>query len=324
VDGKFAVIRGLADRYTASMLNGGEIPSADPYRKAAQLDQIPSQMIDRIVVSKTFTPDQPGGFTGGAINIVTKSFPEKFVFSAAAGLGYDTQATGNDEFQSYTGGKYDWAARDDGTRALPQAVANVPQGFLTAVNPFFSVAEYGSAAAAEAAVQQYTGLQQDFEIREFGGTPKTPPPNMAFSWSVGDTTEVFKKRLGMFAAFSYERKFKFYEGEQNRYTFPILNPGGTGDNEIGSGNQVAELDDTRSIEEVSWGGTANVAYELSRGHTLAFTFLYTQNSEDRVRLQTGAASRNNLENGSTAYLNELRWTQRNLTTYQLRGDHEFE
>jgi TonB-dependent receptor len=324
VDGKFAVIRGLADRYTASTLNGGEIPSADPYRKAAQLDQIPAQMIDRVVVSKTFTPDQPGGFTGGAINIVTRSFPEKFVFAAAAGVGYDTRATGNDDYQSYTGGKYDWGARDDGTRALPKAVADVPRGFLTAVNPFFSVAEYGSAQAAEEAAQRYTALQKEFEIREFGGTSKAPPPNLNLNWSLGDTTELFKRRLGLFAAFSYERKFRFYEGEQNRYTFPILNPGGSGNNDIGSGNRIADLDDTRSIEEVSWGGTANVAYELMKGHELAFTFLYTQNSEDRVRRQTGAANRNNFENGSTAYLNELRWTERNLTTYQLRGQHEFE
>jgi hypothetical protein len=35
VEGKFAVIRGLSDRYVTTTLNGGEIPSADPYRRAA-------------------------------------------------------------------------------------------------------------------------------------------------------------------------------------------------------------------------------------------------------------------------------------------------
>lgn len=38
VDGKFAVIRGLSDRYVSTTLNGANIPSADPYRQSASLD----------------------------------------------------------------------------------------------------------------------------------------------------------------------------------------------------------------------------------------------------------------------------------------------
>jgi hypothetical protein len=95
VDGKFAVIRGLSDRYTSATLNGAEIPSADPYRKSVQLDLFPAGQIDRVVVSKTFTPDQPGSFTGGNINIVTKSFPEKPFFKFSLGTSYNTQASLN-------------------------------------------------------------------------------------------------------------------------------------------------------------------------------------------------------------------------------------
>ncbi|NJM54825.1 MAG: TonB-dependent receptor plug domain-containing protein [Verrucomicrobiae bacterium] len=105
VGGKFAVVRGLSDRYTTATLNGAEIPSADPYRKAVQLDLFPSAMIDTIAVSKTFTPDQPGGFTGGLIDIRTKSFPEKFTFSIGVGAGYNTATTLRDDFASYDGGR---------------------------------------------------------------------------------------------------------------------------------------------------------------------------------------------------------------------------
>jgi outer membrane receptor for ferrienterochelin and colicin len=85
VEGKFAVIRGLGDRYNVTLLNGAEIPTADPYRRAAQLDMIPAGMIDRMLISKTFTPDLPGGFAGGAANIITRSFPDKFKLSRVAG-----------------------------------------------------------------------------------------------------------------------------------------------------------------------------------------------------------------------------------------------
>ena len=65
VGGKYAVIRGLSDRYTRTLLNGVEVPSADPYRMSPQLDLFPSAMVDSVAVSKTFTPDQPGGAAGG-------------------------------------------------------------------------------------------------------------------------------------------------------------------------------------------------------------------------------------------------------------------
>jgi hypothetical protein len=81
VDGKFAVIRGLSDRYVSTTLNGAEIPSADPYRRSASLDMFPAQIISKVVVAKTFTPDKPGSYTGGGIDIITKSFPERSFFS---------------------------------------------------------------------------------------------------------------------------------------------------------------------------------------------------------------------------------------------------
>lgn len=64
-DGKYVVMRGLGDRYSILQLNGVTLPSADPYRNSSSLDLIPSDMVDNIVTVKTYTPDQPGNFTGG-------------------------------------------------------------------------------------------------------------------------------------------------------------------------------------------------------------------------------------------------------------------
>ena len=59
-DGKYAVVRGLPDRYVNSQMNGVRLPSADPDKRAVQLDQFPTEVIDSVQVSKTFTPDQQG------------------------------------------------------------------------------------------------------------------------------------------------------------------------------------------------------------------------------------------------------------------------
>src|SRR5262249_21955442 len=47
-DGKYAVIRGLPDRYVNSQINRVRLPSADPDKRAVQLDQFPSEMIDSV------------------------------------------------------------------------------------------------------------------------------------------------------------------------------------------------------------------------------------------------------------------------------------
>jgi hypothetical protein len=125
VDGKYAVVRGLSDRYVTTTFNGAEIPSADPYRRAASLDLFPAQVIDKVVVSKTFTPDQQGAFTGGGINIVSKSFPDRPFANVSVGGAYNTQATGNDKFLTYKGGSLDWLGLDDGSRALPSSLQDL-------------------------------------------------------------------------------------------------------------------------------------------------------------------------------------------------------
>jgi hypothetical protein len=76
-EGKSAVIRGLPDRYVSNQLNGVRLPSADPDKRAVELDQFPAAVIQSIQVSKTFTPDQQGDASGGAVNVVLKGIPEQ-------------------------------------------------------------------------------------------------------------------------------------------------------------------------------------------------------------------------------------------------------
>lgn len=77
VGGKFAVVRGLADRYVTTLFNGAAISSADPSRKAVQLDIFPTNAIQGIDIHKTYTPDLPGDFGGGTIRIQSLNLPDE-------------------------------------------------------------------------------------------------------------------------------------------------------------------------------------------------------------------------------------------------------
>ena len=72
VEGKYATVRGLSDRYTGTTLNGITVPSADPRKRAVQIDLFPSGSLDGVTVTKTFTPDLQGDFSGGGVDIVSK------------------------------------------------------------------------------------------------------------------------------------------------------------------------------------------------------------------------------------------------------------
>ena len=117
--GKYVYVRGLSDRYSKTTLNSAEIPGLDPNRNTVQMDLFPSSIIENMVVYKTFSPELPGSFTGGYINIVTKDFPEKFTFLFSNSFSINNQSSFNKKYLSYNGGKLDWLGIDDGKRNWP-------------------------------------------------------------------------------------------------------------------------------------------------------------------------------------------------------------
>ncbi len=115
---RFVVIRGLADRYNSTLLNNAILPSTEPDKKAFSFDIIPSNLVDKIVINKTASPDLPGDFAGGSVKIYTKDVPDDTYFTFSTGWGYNTQSTFQD-FISNKRGKYDYLGFDDGNRKLP-------------------------------------------------------------------------------------------------------------------------------------------------------------------------------------------------------------
>ena len=122
--GKYVYVRGLGDRYSKTTLNGATIPGLDPNKNTVQMDLFPSNLIDNILVYKTFAPNLPGDFTGGYVDISTKDFPTIKTINASASIGYNTLSTFNSNYLTYEGGKNDWLGFDDGSRAIPDLIQN--------------------------------------------------------------------------------------------------------------------------------------------------------------------------------------------------------
>jgi len=94
--GKFVTIRGVSDRYNNVMINGSMLPSTEPNRRNFSFDIVPTSLVGNVVVSKTASPELPGEFTGGMVQIVTKDVPTKNFLEITVGTGVNTATVGKD------------------------------------------------------------------------------------------------------------------------------------------------------------------------------------------------------------------------------------
>lgn len=310
VDGKYATVRGLSDRYTGTTLNGIRVPSADPRKRAVQLDVFPTGTVDNITVTKAFTPDMQGDFTGGGVDVQTKSIPEGYLLSTSVSVEYDALATGNGEFLTYRGGGVDPTGFGGSNRSVPDFQQVV-------LNKSFSAIRYRPRVREEdlEAAIAYDKLTRLF-TPVMGTTRKTAPANGSFSLVSGNRYSIGPRgKLGLLGALSYSHKYHYYDGGIN--------------NKVGvSGSDgimtlLRPRSDSRGRDELLIGGLGTVVYQPNENHEFALRLVGNQSANDEARFQVS-------DDGSsptqvTVIQNQsLRYTERTVASLQLQGKHEFD
>ncbi|WP_343636794.1 TonB-dependent receptor [Fluviicola sp.] len=291
-DNKFAVIRGLNDRYNAAFLNGSPLPSSESDRKAFSFDMFPSNMLDNLTITKSATPDQPAEFAGGLIQINTKSIPEKNFFSFQVGTGYNTITTFKDR-TSYKGGKMDWLGIDDGTRKMPAAI------------PAFG--EYPGNIHEEAKLaKEVSG--------NWGTTESKFLPNLSLQASGGLNKKFGKREFGMIAALTYSRSFSYNETVRNSY----LNS--SDPNSIQGTIMENDYLDKNNVTNLLAGALANFAFKINERNTINFKNIYSINSSDKLINRTGIKDAS--ESNPIMIRSNARWfTSDRVYSGQLEGQH---
>ena len=84
----YAIIRGLEPRYSNTLINGVKITSPDEKSRYISLDIVPSDLLQKIEVSKSLSPEMEGDAIGGTVNLVMKDAPDSAEFKATASFGY--------------------------------------------------------------------------------------------------------------------------------------------------------------------------------------------------------------------------------------------
>jgi hypothetical protein len=249
-DGSFIVVRGLGDRYNSALMNGGRLPSPDPTRRVVPLDLFPADFIESITLVKSYTPDLPGDFAGGLVDLRITDPPLERVASIGLSTGLNTESTFQD-FDTYPGcGTADWFGFGDNCRNRPGSFPSRDE--LTRINSTGSVLQRRAVASS---------LPQNWDLHS-----TTAPPNFSGDVQFGDTWG----DLGINFATTYGTKHKVRRGETVG-TLKSDSPEG----------QFQFLYD-RSTFETTLGSILTATYRISPQHRLGARVLYNRASEDEV------------------------------------------
>ena len=297
---KFAIIRGLNDRYNASFINGAPLPSTESDRKAFAYDIFPSGIIDNLVIFKTATPDKTAEFGGGIIEITTKATSSKPVTVISVSQGYNSLITGKNRFVSEMKGSRDWLGLDDGTRALPSGIPADKQGFINS------------------STADKLGYAKEFGKYKWGIKEVDTKPNMSLQIVKSLNVKLKEKQfISSLFSVSYNKSNSFVNGERNSYN-------GNGSN-IGDPNytpiQERKYNDSLYNEEVIWSALANIGIKINNKNNISWKNNMSINTDNTLVKRAGY---NEYTIDSTNKVKEIfrNFVSDRIINSQLIGDHQ--
>lgn len=290
-DNKFVVVRGLSDRYNFALINGASLPSSESDRKAFSFDVFPSNMLDNLVIIKTATPDLPGEFAGGVIDINTTEPKENDFHSIQIGSSYNLITTFKD-FKTYDGSKTDFLGFSSSSRTLPSGLP--------------STEEFNNLTALQKA--EYAALIPN----SWGSYSRMALPNLNLQYSIGKIIKLAEDRnFGYAFAYSYQTNMSF-----NKVTRREFEEQATG---VVTKN---ELKDSAFTQSVLNSAMLNMKFKLNKNNTLQLKTLYSLSSDDKVNIRNGKRDMD-IESVFSEKSTNIWYTQNKLLSSQLLGNHEF-
>ena len=292
--GKYVYVRGLTDRYSLTTLNGSIIPGLDPNRNTVQMDIFPTNLIDNIQIVKSFTPDLPGSFTGGLVDIRTKDFPERFTFKMSSSIGFNSQALNTNGFLTSERSSTDWLGFDNGLREMPEQVRD------------------GQAIPPATDKEGRAELSRSFS-KEMAPTTGKGGLNKSFAVSVGD-----QKQLKNGSSFGYITGFTVQEDFEHRgdYDIGVYKNLGQSAQEL---QTLRSFKSTQSTQTNQVGFLGAVSYKMNGNNKFSLNYFFNQNGANNARYGRGPKPEE--EVGFIVESREIQYLQRSLGSLQARGEH---
>lgn len=249
-DKKFVVVRGLNERYSNTLLNGVDLPSPEPLKKVVPLDIFPASLLESIITIKSATPDKPGDFAGGSVEVKTKEFPENPVLEISTTQGFNSHST----FRTFA----------QGPRSFQDALGFGANSRRPLSTVFREPA--GGAPLDERTTESFRNVWRGRQVQA--------APNLGLGLNLGGQFGEARP-LGYVLALTYSNKRTFTPDKLNAFFVSL-------DQTIPS----AALQADESSTEVEWGAIANLSWRLGN-NKLGLKNLLTRDAEEILAQGSG-------------------------------------
>ncbi len=297
VDGKFVYVRGLGERYSSTLFNSALLPSPDPARRIVPLDLFPTNVMEELTIQKSWAPYLPGDFSGGSVQMTTRSVPQTYESTMGMAVEYNSETTGRDVLWN-EGGDSDWSGFGDGFRGLPEVIKDLSvDGHLQ--DPSALTDEQLSAV----------GLSLD---RTFETGTITAPPNVELNYSNGNRFDTHAGTLGYLFGLRYNNAWQFTR-EARRSSQIVFD----GENFVPAVGD--DFDETETVNAIDYSALATGEWSPTDEHVVRSTVFWSQLTDKRFIRDVGFENQNLRNIATTTW----EWEQRQLVSAQLVGDHYF-
>ncbi len=301
---KFVYVRGINERYNTTTLNGVALASTETDKKAFAFDMFPTEFLQNASVVKSFTPDLPGNFAGGLVQLNTIDFPDGYAMKFSVGSSASDNLTWKSgQAISNPVEKGDWIGFDDGSRRAPSilpANRNEMNELIAQSRAYYA----GDRSPANTeAVQRWESLGASFNNSVWRRETHTATPNNSINASFSDVFTVAGSDLGVIASLGYNNSMRLSSIERRGIS------SNREDLFIFSGND--------NSQEVALSGLLNAALRLGSTGTISLRNTYSHGAEsDLVSLQ-GV----NIAQTRELRLNGDDYVEKSLFSSQLIGEH---
>jgi TonB-dependent receptor len=306
VQDKFVYIRGLGERYSATTLNGSEIPSPDLTRNVIPLDVFPTSVVESLRVQKAWSPDRSANFGGGAIDIRTRSIPNGFDVNLEVSTGTSSQNDGT--AYTYPGGGDDSLGTDDGSRALSPVIAQAINDYQGSVD-VQGILGYLRRQDPTATLADAQAINRDLAValnRDIGIEEKSTGPDAGIKFNVGNRFDINNDwDFGFQFGTAYESAWRDTTAVARNFNFPTERTD-------------TEVESTRSV---NFNGSLNLGVNFTEDHSISTTSLYLRNTDDETAVRDFFNENRQVSDGLGFRDYRLTFEERNMRTNQIEGSH---
>jgi hypothetical protein len=247
---KTVFVRGLGERYTSALLNANRLPSPDALKRAVPLDLFPADFLEGIDIVKGYTPDLPGDFSGGLVDMRLRDFPDKQTYSFGVSTGANTETTGHDFLTYESGaGAADYFGMGEAARNWPAATPD----FLVDALP---------------APQRFALGRQFHNV--WSPETRRAPVDWGANFSIGDSIGPFGYQLGVV----YDARWRTIMNQLKRQL-------------VNEGKDAFTFHSNQSTFATRLGGVLTTAYRIADNHTISARGFFNRSSGDETRRESG-------------------------------------